>query len=196
MSLLNYAEIPGYAEACKKEQEIRDLAFCEWLVPLCGIQVKQFTYLHLLILANCENAFVEANRPQAEDVAFFLWVVSPDYRPNDTAARDEFIEAIAEKVKFLPACQEIYDYLNNAFQDSPASSGGSAKSYTSFVAPICDLFAHEYGWDDQVTIKKPIARLYQLIRRIQKRNNPQAIMFNRSDAQISKWLASLNGGNN
>ena len=57
MSLLNLAEIPGYAEAQKQEREARDLAFCDWPVPLCGLSVRQFTLTHLLILGNCDNAF-------------------------------------------------------------------------------------------------------------------------------------------
>lgn len=197
MSLSELTEIPGYAEALEKEREFRDLAFCDWQIPLCGLSVNQFSYLHLLILGNCENAFTEGATPMPEDVAFFLWVVSPEYVPNNPAKRDEFIEAIAEKVKFIEGCKAIYEYLDAAFQDAP---GGGAnvptKVYTSFVAPICDLFAHEYGWDDQVTMRKPVARLYQLVRRIQRRNNPQAIMFNRSDAVLGKYLAELSTGAN
>ena len=191
MNLLTTEEIPAYEAARKAEQEARDLAFCDWPVPLCGLEVKQFTYLHLLVLGNCGNAFVEGGEPTVEDVAFFLWVVSPEYRPNCEAKRNEFIEAIAERVQFMASCREIYEYLDAAFMDSPGGSGAPGKSYTSFVAPICDIFAHEYGWDDQVTLNKPVARLNQLLRRIRVRRNPKAIQFNRSDRILSQAMARM-----
>jgi len=188
MNALNLDSIPGYAEAKQREQETRDLSFCDWLVPLCGQKVQQLNLTHLIVLGNCDNAFVSDQTPQAEDVAFFLWAVSPDYKPNDNKARDKFVRKLANTVKFVPACKEIYDFLDTAFQDSPQGTSVVAKSYTSFAATYCDLFADAYGWDDQQTMRKPLARLFQLIRRIQKRNDPRAILFNRSDAVISSYL--------
>jgi hypothetical protein len=187
MSLLNLAEIPGYAEAQIKEREARDLAFCDWPVPLCGLSVRQFTLTHLLILGNCDNAFVCSRVPEAEDVAFFLWVVSPDYVPDETA-RNSFVEGIASLIKYEAACREIIQYVDNAFQDAPGGSNVQQKSYNSFAAIYCDLFASEYGWDDALTMRKPIARLFQLYRRIQKRNNPKTVLFNPSDRVISRYL--------
>lgn len=195
MSLLNLAEIPGYAEAQKQEREARDLAFCDWPVPLCGLSVRQFTLTHLLILGNCDNAFVSGGVPEAEDVAFFLWVVSPDYVPNDVRIRNRFLKRVARKVKFFAAIAEINDYLKDAFQDSPQGTGVQSKAYTSFAATYCDLFAHEYGWDDALTMRKPIARLFQLYRRIQKRTNPKAVLFNSSDAVIGKYLQAQGAQN-
>lgn len=186
--MLDFAQIPGYAEAQKREQENRDLAFCDWPVPLCGLSVKQFTYMHLLILGNCENSFVSGRAHDAEDVAFFLWVVSPDYRPNNIKARDNFCRGIAKKVKFLGACAEIEEYLVRAFQDAPGGVVGSSKNYTSFVAPMCDLFSREYGWDDQQVLNKPVARLFQLLRRIELRTNRRAVFFNPSDSVIGNYL--------
>lgn len=195
MSLLNLAEIPGYAEAQKQEREARDLAFCDWPVPLCGLSVRQFTLTHLLILGNCDNAFVSGGVPEAEDVAFFLWVVSPDYVPNDVRTRNRFLKRVARKVKFFAAIAEINDYLKDAFQDSPQGTGVQSKAYTSFAATYCDLFASEYGWDDSLTMRKPIARLFQLYRRIQKRTNPKAVLFNSSDAVIGKYLQAQGAQN-
>lgn len=194
--MLDLEKIPGYAEARKTEQQNRDLAFCDWPVPLCGLSVNQFTYMHLLILGNCDNRFIADQDPDAEDVAFFLWVVSLDYRPNDTKARDKFCKGIARKVKFVPACREIEAYLKRSFQDAPAGGGqASFKSYTSFVAPVCDFFAREYGWDDQAVLRKPIARIFQLLRRIEMRSNRRAVLFNPSDALIGRYLQTLSATN-
>lgn len=188
MNALDLSSIPGYEEAKQREQEARDLAFCDWLVPLCGQQVQQFNLTHLIVLGNCDNAFVSNGSPQPEDVAFFLWAVSPNYRPADNRARDKFVRKISNTVKYVPSCKEIMEYMDTAFLDAPQGTNVAAKSYTSFAATYCDLFADAYGWDDQQTMRKPLARLFQLIRRIQKRNNPKAILFNRSDAVLSKYL--------
>lgn len=188
MSLINFEEIPGYTEAHRREQQTRDLAFCDWPVPLCGITANQFSLMHLLILGNCDNSFVSGRTPQPEDVALFLWVVSTGYRPNDDRAKDKFIRSIAAKVKFVPACAEIMKFMDEAFQDAPAGSGPASKHYTSFAAIFCDLFAHEYGWDDQQTMRKPVSRLFQLFRRISIRTNPKTILFNPSDRVLSEHL--------
>lgn len=188
MSLLNLAEIPGYADAQRREREARDLAFCDWPVPLCGLSVNQFTLTHLLVLGNCDNAFVAGGAPTPEDVAFFLWAVSPEYAPNDAAKRDSFVSEISGRIKYMEACREIAEYMTAAFQDAPPGSDAQNKAYTSFAATFCDLFASEYGWDDSQTMRKPVARLFQLYRRIQKRANPKAVLFNPSDRVISRYL--------
>lgn len=196
MSLLNLAEIPGYADALRKEREARDLAFCDWPVPLCGLSVNQFTLTHLLILGNCDNAFVAGGVPTPEDVAFFLWVVSPEYAPNDARARNRFLKRIAGKVRYVQACQEISEYMESAFQDAPSpNSTPTFKAYTSFAATYCDLFAAEYGWDDSQVMRKPVARLFQLYRRIQRRNEPRCVMFNPSDRVLSQHLQKMGARN-
>lgn len=197
MSLLNLADIPGYAEAQKKEQADRDLAFCDWLIPLCGFKVRQFNLLHLLVLGNCDNAFVAQKIPEPEDVGFFLWVVSPEYAPDKIKERNRFLKTAGNRVQYLAGAMEINEYLRSAFQDSPhASSPFGSKNYTSFCAVYCDLFAHEYGWDDSQTMSKPIARLFQLFRRIERRSNPKAMQFNPSDALIGAWLRAANATRN
>jgi hypothetical protein len=53
---------------------------------------------------------------------------------------------------------------------------------------MVEIMAHSYGWDDEATMQKPVARLFQYMRLIQRRNDPKAILFNRSDAVISNHL--------
>jgi hypothetical protein len=192
MSLLDLAQIPGYLEARGKEQSNRDIAFLDFPVPLCGLTVRQFALEHLVVLGQCDNAFIIGAPPQPEDVALFLWVVSTGYRPGDDKARNRFVKGIANQVAFAPACRDITEYLDSAFMDSPSGTReGMQKSYTSFVAPIVDVFAHVYGWDDAAVMRKPIARLFQLVKLISRRADKRTVFFNpRSDPVISKWLAA------
>jgi len=86
--------------------------------------------------------------------------------------------------------REIFAYLARVFQDIPNSNGKGAdsKSYTAPIASMIDLLAHEYGWTDETILRLPLARLFQYMRRIEKRNDPKAMQFNRSEQFVSRWL--------
>lgn len=186
MNLFDPHTIPGYTEARDAEQANRDLAFLGMPIPLCGVIVRQFNLNHLILLGNCGNAFITHDKaPQPEDVAQFLWIVSKDYG-TDPKARTKFVKGL-RKLKYLKSVEEIREYLNGAFQDAP--QGGSAgKQYTADCAWIVEIMAHEYGWDDESIMQKPIARLFQYLRLIHKRNDPKALLFNRSEQIVTKHL--------
>jgi len=194
--LFNPHEIPGYTEACEQEQANRDLAFLDFPIPLCGVIVRQFCLKHLVLLGNCGNRFItNEGAPQPEDVAQFLWIVSKDYS-LDAKARHKFVKGLGD-LKYVQSVKDISEYLKSAFQDAPAGGAGG-KQYTADCAWLVEIMAHSYGWDDEATMQKPVARLFQYLRLIQRRNDPKAILFNRSDAVISNHLrASMTakGGN-
>lgn len=187
MNLYDPNDIPGYREAREREQANRDLAFLDFPIPLCGVIVRQFNLKHLVLLGNLGNAFVSrAELPTAVDIAQFLWVVSTEYSLDDKA-RDKFVKKL-RKLKYGACLAEINAYLAQAFQDAPPAAGDSGKLYTSSCASLVELIAHEYKWDDETIMQKPIARLFQYVRLIKVRYNPKALLFNKSDALISENL--------
>lgn len=191
MSLLNYAEIPGYAEAVREEQHNRDIAFLVSPAPICGVPIVHLSLRHWSMLIGCKNRFIHGDRPEAGDVAMFLWFLSPDYVAGDNAARDKFVSERVRPLEFGAVVREVYAYLARVFQDIPNSNskgGGDSKSYTAPVASMVDLLAHEYGWTDETILTLPLARLFQYMRRIEKRNDPKAMQFNRSEQFVSRWL--------
>lgn len=199
MNLFDPNQIPGYTAAREREQANRDLSFLSLPIPLCGVVVRQFNLRHLILLGNLDNAFITHTRAvEVGDVAQFLWVVSQDYS-LDEKARTKFVKKLRE-VKFLAAVKEINEYVESAFQDAPAGASATGTTYTANCASLVELMAHEYGWDDETIMQKPIARLFQYVRVIQKRYNPKAILFNKSDQIISQNLrdrmAPLNTGGN
>lgn len=186
MNLFDPNTIPGYREACEHEQANRELAFLDLPIPLCGVIVRQFSLKHLILLGNVGNGFITpCGLPQPEDIAQFLWVVNKDYS-LDAEARTKFVEGLKEK-KYGACLAEINEYLALAFQDAPQGERGG-KQYTAGCASLVDIMAHEYSWPDEAIMEKPIARLFQYLRLIQKRNNPKALLFNRSDSIITKAL--------
>ena len=188
MSLINPAEIPGYAEAVEKEQTTRDLAFLATPLPLCGIKVRQFTPRHWIMLLRSGNAFICGGRITANDILMFVWYVSEEYC-LDLEKRDAFLTAFMEKAAETKPVDEINSYLDDAFYDMDRSGGelGLKKIYTATIAGIVDVLAREYGWDDEAILEKPMARLFQYLRRIHHRNNPNKMLFNRSEKLISDW---------
>jgi hypothetical protein len=191
MSLLDYhSQVPGYAEAVNVEQANRDVAFLATTPPICGVPIVHLSLRHWVQLIGCRNRFIRGERPEPSDVAMFLWFLSPDYS-TDAAARAKFVAERVRPLEFIDVTREIYVYLNRVFQDIPQGNGGSdGKSYTAPVASMVDLLAHEYGWDDERILSLPLARLFQYLRRIEKRNDPKALQFNRSERLISEWLAN------
>ncbi len=197
MGLFNPAEIPGYADALAKESQLRDLTFLNYPLPLCGVKVRQFTPRHLILLEHCDNAFICGRAPDLEDILVFMWIVSTDYCLDQTA-RDAWLKSWMKNAADLKVVPAIKEYLDAAFYDSPAMGGGvHGKSYTASIAVVVDIIAVEYGWDDESILEKPLARIFQYLRRIERRKNPKAIQFNRSDKAISDWAARMQstGGN-
>ena len=185
--------IPGYAEACRREQDNRNLAATLSTVPLCGLAAAQLTPKHLTLLALCGNSFVQGRVPQPEDVAMFLWFVSPEYC-TDRRKRDKFIERGVARLKYRESVAEISEFLDRTFQDAPATGGGEDRpQYIAPVVFLVDVFASQYGWAPETIMETPLAFLFQCLNAIKMRLNPRAIMFNPSDSIKSKHLRERMG---
>lgn len=187
MNLFDPTQIPGYTEARDKEQSNRDLAFLDMPIPLCGVIVRQFNLRHLLILCNCENGFVCGKPvPSPEEIVQFLWVVSTGYA-MDAKALNKFAKARA-RLNYAQSIKDVQEYLDRAFQDAPQGSGSRAKQYTADCAWLVEKLAFAYGWDDEAIMQKPLARLWQYNRILTKRDDPKALLFNRSEQIVTKHL--------
>jgi hypothetical protein len=189
------ATFPSYREAVDREQSERDLAFCGLPIPVCGIPCRLITPRIYSLLSNCECAFVSGARIRPEDVAMFLWFCSPHYS-LDARERSLFVQHHVAKVNFEDGVRQILMFLEMNFADAPRGGGQNGKSYTSHIAAIVDLLAQEYGWRDDWILDMPLMRIYQYVRRIQMRNTPGAIMFNRSDKALSDEMARRNAAAN
>lgn len=189
-----YEIIPGYRDAVEREQSGRDSAFVVETETLCGVEVLPFTARHYLLLDGCDSAFITGGLPTHADVARALWVVSNGFRPGDTRARDKFLRSI-RKLSYGPAAVAIREYIDAALADSPAESGEGSPGYVSWVTHYVDLLACEYHWSEREILNLPLRRLFQYVRRIQKRHNPHAIFIDQSDNVRAEWLRKQNPEN-
>jgi len=74
-------EVPGLAEARRRERQIRENAFLDLPQWICGIPVRHFTLRHLLILDQLRNGFVvpcefERSSEKVAHALQFIWVCS------------------------------------------------------------------------------------------------------------------------
>lgn len=189
MGNVQLKDIPGLTEALeeasKKEAFLRDLPFLDVTLEICGIEVKQFTPRHFILLDVGGSPFLQGGKITAEAVAQFLWVVSVDYCGGDKSACAGFARKIVE-VGFDDAVTQIGEYLDEAFFDRPSSSSKSSAAVTSFLATLVDLIAGCYGWTREYILEKPFAELYQYVRRIQLRDNPSLALVNRFSDKVRR----------
>jgi len=170
--------IPGYVEACQKQDAIRDAAFLDAPLTLCGLPVRLMTARHLAILTHCGNGFVTAGEIKPEHIPQLLWVLSPKFECGN-AKRMADVSIAISNLPFAKCVREIEAYLDDMFLDSPPSEGKPGESYNSWLASIVDLLAREYGWRQDEILNLPLPCVFQYVRIIRVRNGDDGPQFNR-----------------
>lgn len=124
-----------------------------------------------------------------EDVAIFLWILSPKYNLSRWR-RYWFVRGI-RKINYAAALKAIDTYVSESFTDSPPSRDGNTKSYWSMTASMIDSFAHEYQWGLEQIQNAPLKSLFQLTTIIRKRNDPSSCLFNPSDKVAREYRRKM-----
>lgn len=182
-------QIPGLKQAIERETASRNQSFLGLQETLCGVSVNPMTLRTLLLLNESGNVFVVGGLPTPADVGAFIVANSG----KKGFGRWKLLRRIG-KIQYEKAIEQIKAFMDETFQDAPASSGGKpTTSYFSSAAAIVDVMACEYGWAERDILDAPLKRLFQYIKAISKRNNPQAILFNPSDKIKGRYLAEING---
>ena len=181
--------IPGYVEACQKQDAIRDAAFLDAPLMLCGLPVKMMTARHLAVLSHCGNGFVTSAEIRPEHIPQLLWILSPHFEAGNVKRMSQVSVAVAH-LPFGACVAEIEDYLEDMFLDSPETThGAQVESYNSWLASIVDLLAREYGWRQDEILGLPLPCIFQYTRLIRIRNGDDSPQFNKlSDRAKSDWL--------
>lgn len=182
-----FDKIPGLKEAIENEQLSRTASFLDLSERVAGFELPPFTLTHMLKLYCIGSPFVCGGPITRLDVRQFLLVVSGARGLDRMLMRLKFM-----RLDHAKAANEIEGYVEEAFSDSPPSSGVESQSYYSFAASLVDFFAAEYGWNESETLCAPLKRLFQYVAAIRKRHNPGTVMFNPSDKVRSRWLMEQN----
>lgn len=130
------------------------------------------TLRHYFLLQGIESPFFTNKDFNPEDIAVFLWVLSPEFVPCENAKKEFFKKAI--KVKIIDAVKGINDYLDMTFADSDTEDGVKPSKFANFIAYQIDILAHEYGWDIEYIMELSLRQVFQLNTAIGERYAKQA----------------------
>lgn len=178
------SKYPGYeramARASQIEDLLHDLPLLSALEKIRGISVKQLTPRMCGLLLFVRSPFMYRGldrRPQ--DVAQFLWIVSPQYKADQKAA-DRFMRSLplisaTREGKLFPVfnafCRAIDRYLDRAFIDQPALCAASATVFPvayelAIIHPIATAYNCPPPFD--AIRDTPCALLYQSLKLIRR----------------------------
>lgn len=203
--------IPGLREAIERETEKREFDFLGAPELLCGIEVMPLSIRRLLRLQAVNSPFLYNADLHVEpsDVAMFFWSLSPNYeralavrqscelvsfRLGSFAfghIRRRFARQLRQ-LKLGESSSACRQFVADAFEDSPGSNGVDGPTYYGWPAGYVGLLATEYGWTEDVILDLPLRRLWQHVRRLIRRNDPSATLFNPSDKVRGEWLREQN----
>lgn len=178
--------IPGFAEAVAQEAELRDVCFFDLPEMICGFEVKPLTARIFSVLCYLKNPFVCGGIPNEVDTAQFMWAVSPQYDPSDTAGRDALTMRV-DKCDPETLVAAIRKYVDDALMDMPGGAPATGAPVASFVASLVHVIASEYGWSEWEILDLPLRKAFQYLRLIIKQHDPDAPLINRSDIYNQQW---------
>jgi hypothetical protein len=187
-----FKNVPGYAEASRKQSAIRDAVWLDTAPVIAGIQCDALTVRKFAMLSEGQSPFVCGGPIFPEHVAQFLWVMSQDFC-LDLAKRDEFVKRIAA-LDYEDARASIAEYCETVFFDAnPDREESNTEPKASFIASLTDRFASEYGWLPDDVLDLPMGQVLQLLRLIQLRHDPKAAVGNRmTDRVVANLFNMLN----
>lgn len=206
--------VPGLREAIERETEDREFDFLDAPELLCGVEVMPLSIRRLLRLQAVNSPFLYKVETYdfPEDVAVFLWALSPNYeralrvrqwcemfsftlgRVVFGRIRLGFVRQL-RKLKLGDAAKACRHYVTRAFEDSPGVSGVVGPNYYGWPAGYVGMLVTEYGWSEASILDMPLRRVFQYVRRIILKHDSDAVMFNPSDRLRGEWLKQQNALN-
>lgn len=205
---LQFVEIPGYADALRREDALRRQAWANPGHEVCGLQLRALTLRDMEVLAELRNGFFCPWRFDEEaeylgHCAQLVWWLSaaPKPRPSgDSFVRRIYVERARQRLtrhllRDLKGLSEgVRALLRETFFDAPrgGGSGPSGAAIAANPAYVVDaLAAAGHAWPLERVLDTPLVQLWQVLRVAQKRVTGMAPP-NESDRLAVEHLARLN----
>jgi len=154
----DWAEVAAEIAANRvKDREARICALLNVCEDCAGLPANPLTFRKLLLLEYAENSFVTGGEVEAQDVVQFLWIISPEYS-YDRKKAGAFSHKVG-RLKMEASVQGIIDWLEGQLRDVPRGSDAGVVTGRVWLAQYVDLFASQYGWDDEKIMDMPLLRL-------------------------------------
>lgn len=203
--------IPGLAEAiakAKSEQfKVRENSLLGFSSDICGFKVRNLTVRDYVLLDRYCSPFINRTVPTMEDLAFFLWVLSPvfglwgygvGWRQHFPTVRIFLAYLHGRKVRKAfgknipetsePAVVACFDYINKVFFDSPPSLGTGGESCICYLVGWFDALQSEYHISSESIWEMGLAELFQRLKAISHRRNPDQPNFNPNTDAVKAWV--------
>ena len=211
MATLQTVPIPGYADAVKRENRLRDTAFLDGHEIVCGVEVVPLSLRRLIWLEQARNGFVVPCRFESEQemLAHALQCVYfclPEFEPPKSprfSFWQAFQDGVNQRAFFRKALRagapdviikEVEEWLDAAFMDASGVGGKNetvASSYAAYPAYIVDSFAAAslpFTYDEIMDM--PMRRLWQHWRVAMRRVHGIPLV-NKSDNLAVEYLAKV-----
>lgn len=214
--LNNPLSIPNYVQAVERETLVRDAGFLNLTESIGKFEVRQMTLRDYLVLKTMRSPLLFRAIPSPEQLAAFLWVLSPSYQPDAPRARYRFLRRCRAFVPKRPPlirfprlmarwekdCKirleltlklslEAINYVKETMMDKPAQAAtmGFEAPYFSIAAPFVSFMWRECGKDAMACSLKEI---FQQLRESKQRNNSKEPLGNPSERVIQEELDRRN----
>lgn len=206
---LQFVEIPGLADAIRREVETRRAAWLDSRAEIAGVSVRQMTLRDLTILEEMRNGFCcpwrfDSVAEMLGHSAQLVWWLSdlpkPPLKSNRVwhpivaAHKSNLLRYLAQRPADL--INGTQDYLRNTFLDAPKGGGAGGAPIAASPAYIADTLAAGGLFEGvDAMMDSPLLRLWQLMR-LANRRIYGIPATNESDKLACDYLASLNQGKN
>lgn len=199
-----FVEIPGYAEAIRREYNVRRSAWSDTGSRIAGVNVRMLTMRDVIALEELRNGYFVPFKFETDYEIFghsaqFVWWMSDCIKPHGKgligaafalAQRESLLKHLAARPGELVA--EVGAYLADSFMDAPAGGSDSVQSAALAATPayIMDTLAaggHSMSIDDMLDM--PLVRLWQILRLSTRRVFGTPIT-NKSDKLATDYLAA------
>lgn len=200
-------EIPGLAEAlvqAKSNQLVtRENSLLNLSYDLCGIKVRTMTIRDYVLLDRFGSPFISRSEPSMDDLALFLWVLSPQFDKWVNRKWFAFLRPVAaffygRKVrkafgKNIPDTSEAvvvkcFEYIDIMFYDSPPAMVNGQESCLSYLTGWFDALQSEYHFSSEQVWAMGLPELFQRLNAIRQRNNPSVPSFNKGTDSIKLFV--------
>lgn len=185
---------PGYLEAVKRENDIRDAAMLNVNSRICGMEVRQITLRHWIILDAIDTPFQRNETPSKISIIEFLWVLNPKYSQGSYWRAAWFSRKLL-KLDVNYAANECQKFWDETFQDKPptfSTTKGFQSPQVSFSASVIFRVCKAVNADKEQVLNMPLKEAFQYLKlaRMQaalETGEPHC-EGNPSDAIRSAWI--------
>ena len=206
---LEFKEIPGFADALRREAAVRQQAWVEPHTRICGVRVRKLTLRDIVILEEIRNGFFcpwrfDDDEEFLSHCAQLVWWLSdcpkPDFdskrafQPLVAGHRKRLLDHLARQPERL--AKDVADYLKTQFLDAPkGSSGTGGQAIAATPAYIADTLAAAGLFEGMDKLMDaPVVQTWQLLR-LAARRVYGVPATNESDRIACDFLGNLNGKN-